>query len=122
EMRSVAAERDFTLEVAAPGYVTLRRPARVAAGATTDVGAIQLVPLAVIAGTAVDANWEALADAEIVAERIDPDEAATPPKNGDPSAPEAVKNVRVRADARGSFRLEGLAPAKWRVSATTATG
>jgi hypothetical protein len=59
ELKSVPAERDFTLEVGAPGYVTARRATRIAAGTTTEVGRIDLVPLAAISGTVVDANYEA---------------------------------------------------------------
>jgi hypothetical protein len=122
ELKGVPAERDFVLEVDAPGYVGVRRPTRVAAGATVDAGTIRLVPLATISGTVVDANYEALANAEVVAERVDPGEAATPSTHGDPTAPEIAKSVRGHADARGSFRLEGLAPARWSLSALTTTG
>ena len=118
ELKSVPAERDFTLEVGAPGYVTARRPTRVAAGATVEVGRIDLVPLAAISGTAVDANYEALGGAEVVAERVDP--AAAP--GGEAAAPELPRRAAGRADAHGAFRLDGLAPGRWHVQAQSAEG
>jgi hypothetical protein len=111
ELKGVPSERDFVLEVDAPGYVGVRRPTRVAAGATVDAGTIRLVPLATISGTVVDANYEALADAEIVAEPIDAGTDAA-----------ATKSATARSDARGAFRLDALLPAKWSVHATTPGG
>lgn len=110
ELKGVPAERDFVLEVDAPGYVGARRPTRVAAGATVDAGTIRLVPLATISGTVVDANYEALADAEIVAERSDAGSDA------------ATKSASARSDARGAFRLDALLPARWSVHASTPAG
>jgi hypothetical protein len=118
ELKSVPAERDFTLEVGAPGYVTARRATRIAAGTTTEVGRIDLVPLAAISGTAVDANFEALGGAEVVAERVDPDAAP----GGEAAAPELPRRATSRADAHGAFRLDGLAPGRWQVHATAAEG
>jgi len=118
ELKSVPAERDFTLEVGAPGYVAARRATRIAAGATTEIGRIDLVPLATISGTAVDANYEGLGGAEVVAERVN---AAAAP-NSETAAPELPRRATGRADARGAFRLDGLPPGRWRVQATAADG
>jgi hypothetical protein len=90
----------------------------VAAGATIEVGRIDLVPLAAISGTAVDANYEALGGAEVVAERVDP--AAAP--GGEAAAPELPRRAAGRADAHGAFRLDGLAPGRWHVQAQSAEG
>lgn len=112
ELKSVPAERDFTLEVGAPGYVGARRATRVAAGATVEVGRIDLVPYATISGRVVDANYEALGGAEVVAECSDPDLASN----------DLLLTKTAGADAHGAFRLDGLVPAHWRVRATTAQG
>lgn len=108
ELKGLPADRDFTLEISAPGHVAETRTARVAAGATSELGEIRLVPLVTIVGSVVDANERPVADAELLLARGGADPAAAP--------------TSVRGDANGAFRVDELAPGIWSLSARTAAG
>jgi carboxypeptidase family protein len=109
ELKGLPADKEFTLEISASGHVSERRTARVAAGETTELGEIRLVPLVTIGGSVVDANDRPVADAEVVLTR-------------EGSDPAAEKPPALHGDANGAFRIENLAPGVWSVAARTAAG
>jgi hypothetical protein len=104
ELQGLPADRDFTLDVGAPGYVHEKRPARAKAGATAELGEFRLVPLVVISGTVVDANYQPQKDVEVVAS------GAKGPV------------TKATTDAVGAFRIADLAPDAYEVSARSRLG
>src|SRR5262249_10935153 len=96
ELKGPPADREVTLEISPSRHVAERRRARVAAGETTELGEIRLVPLVTIGGSVVDASDRPVADAEVVLTR-------------EGSDPAAEKPPTLRGDANGAFRIENLA-------------